>query len=118
VLGQVFELRDASFLWIDTLAEPDRLFALGFEIPLLGSYFNLLPVLMAASTLMMIGMSSTPAAETENKKKQIWPLLLMTLVFFVLFYPFPAGMVLYWTMANVLHLIQQWVVGQSTRSKV
>jgi YidC/Oxa1 family membrane protein insertase len=118
VLGQVFELRDASFLWIDTLAEPDRLFALGFEIPLLGSYFNLLPVLMAASTLLMIGMSSTPAAETENKKKQIWPLLFMTLGFFVLFYPFPAGMVLYWTMANVLHLIQQWVVGHITKSKV
>lgn len=118
VLGQVFELRDASFLWIDTLAEPDRLFALGFEIPLLGSYFNLLPVLMAVSTLLMIGMSSTPAADTENKKKQVWPLLLMTLGFFVLFYPFPAGMVLYWTVANVLHLIQQWVVGVSTRSKV
>jgi len=118
VLGQVFELRDASFLWIDTLAEPDRLFALGFEIPLLGSYFNLLPVLMAVSTLLMIGMSSTPAAEAENKNKQIWPLLLMTLVFFFLFYPFPAGMVLYWTMANLLHLIQQWVVGQSTKNKV
>ncbi len=118
VLGQVFELRDASFLWIDTLAEPDRLFALGFEIPLLGSYFNLLPVLMAVSTLLMIGMSSTPAAENENKKKKIWPLLLMTLVFFVLFYPFPAGMVLYWTMANILHLIQQWVVGQSSERKV
>jgi YidC/Oxa1 family membrane protein insertase len=118
VLGQVFELRDASFLWIDTLAEPDRLFALGYEIPLLGGYFNLLPVLMAASTLLMIGMSSTPASEVENKKRQRWPLLLMTFGFFVLFYPFPAGMVLYWTMANLLHLIQQWVVGLSTKSKV
>jgi len=118
VLGQVFELRDASFLWIDTLAEPDRLFALGFEIPLLGSYFNLLPVLMAASTLLMIGMSSSPTSDGDIKKRQRWPLLLMTFGFFVLFYPFPAGMVLYWTMANVLHLVQQWVVGLSTKSKV
>lgn len=116
VLGQVFELRDASFLWIDTLAEPDRLFALGFEIPLLGAYFNSLPVLMAASTLLMIGMSSSPATGGDSKKRQTWPLLLMTLGFFVLFYPFPAGMVLYWTMANVLHLIQQWLVGLQSKS--
>ena len=118
VLGQVFELRDASFLWIDTLAEPDRLFALGFEIPLLGGYFNLLPVLMAVSTLLMIGMSSSPTSDGDIKKRQSWPLLLMTLGFFVLFYPFPAGMVLYWTMANVLHLVQQWVVGLPTKNKV
>jgi YidC/Oxa1 family membrane protein insertase len=110
VLGQVFELRDASFLWIDTLAEPDRLFALGFEIPLLGAYFNLLPVLMAVSTFLTIGMSSSPKSDGDIKKRQPWGLLLMTFGFFVLFYPFPAGMVLYWTMANVLHLIQQWVV--------
>jgi len=68
--------------------------------------------------LLMIGMSSTPVSEVENKKRQTWPLLLMTFGFFVLFYPFPAGMVLYWTMANLLHLIQQWIVGLSSRVKV
>jgi len=118
VLGQVFELRNAQFLWMDTLAEPDRLFALGFEVPLLGSYFNLLPVLMALSTLLMIGMSSSPTSDVDNKKRKAWPLLLMTFGFFVLFYPFPAGMVLYWTMANVLHLMQQWFVGLSSKDKV
>jgi YidC/Oxa1 family membrane protein insertase len=115
VLGQVFEFRDASFLWIDTLAEPDKLFSLGFEIPLLGAYFNLLPVLMAVSTLLMIGMSSPPSADGETRKRKPWGLLLMTFGFFILFYPFPSGMVLYWTMANVLHLVQQWVVGLSVK---
>lgn len=33
VLGQAYELRDAGFLWIDTLAEPDRLFSLGVDLP-------------------------------------------------------------------------------------
>ena len=115
VLGQVFEFRDASFLWIDTLAEPDKLFSLGFEIPLLGAYFNLLPVLMAVSTLLMISMSSPPMADGETRKRKPWGLLLMTFGFFILFYPFPSGMVLYWTMANVLHLVQQWVVGLSVK---
>jgi YidC/Oxa1 family membrane protein insertase len=118
VLGQVFELRDASFLWIATLAEPDRLFALGFDIPILGGYFNLLPVLMAVSTLAAIGMSSPPAEDAGAKKRRTMMLVLMALGFFVLFYPFPAGMVLYWTMANVLHTMQQGVVGLSSKSRV
>ena len=117
VLGQVFELRDASFLWIATLAEPDRLFALGFDIPVLGSYFNLLPVLMAISTLLAIGLSSPPAEDAKGKGRRTWMLVLMAFAFFVLFYPFPAGMVLYWTMANVLHIMQQGVVGLSSKSK-
>ena len=41
LLGQTFELKEASFLWIDSLAEPDKLFSLGREIPFFGSYFNL-----------------------------------------------------------------------------
>ena len=117
VLGQVFELRDASFLWIATLAEPDRLFALGFDIPVLGGYFNLLPVLMAVSTLAAIGLSSPPAKEGGGKRRRTWMLVLMAFVFFVLFYPFPAGMVLYWTMANVLHMMQQGVVGLTSKIK-
>jgi len=114
VLGQTFELRDASFLWISTLAESDRLFSLGFEIPLLGSYFNLLPVLMLASTLLMICTASISNSAADAIKKNNWPILLMTVGFFVLFYPFPASMVLYWTMANVLHLLQQWFVKKTS----
>jgi len=117
VLGQVVEFRNASFLWIDSLAEPDRMFAIGIELPILGGYFNLLPVLMAVSTFLMIGMSSGAGHDRKAKKRQIWMLLLMAIGFFVLFYPFPSGMVLYWTMANVLHLLQHWIVGIATKGE-
>lgn len=117
VLGQVFELRDASFLWISTLAEPDMLFALGFDVPVLGGYFNLLPVLMAVSTLAAIGLSSPPAEDAGGERRRTWMLVLMAFAFFVLFYPFPSGLVLYWTMANLLHIMQQGVVGLSSKSK-
>ena len=50
VLGRAFELRSASFLWIETLAEPDRLFSMGMNLPFFGEYFNVLPVLMAITT--------------------------------------------------------------------
>lgn len=106
VLGQVFEFRDASFLWMQSLAEPDRLFAFGVNLPFFGAWFNLLPVLMAITTLASIKLSPAPAASAAEKRRQNLFLLLMAVVFFLLFYPFPSGMVLYWIMANLLYIAQ------------
>ncbi len=113
VLGQAFELREASFLWIDTLAEPDRLFSFGLELPLFGTYFNLLPVLLAATTLMTLKLSPAPAADDAAQRRQNIFLVIMALGFFMVFYPFPAGMVLYWTAANVLHIAQSRLASSS-----
>ena len=110
VLGTAYELRDAGFLWMQTLAEPDRLFSFGVELPLLGAYFNLLPFLMAFTTLLTIRLSPAPAADEGARRRQNFIQVLMAIGFLLLFYPFPAGMVLYWTMANVLHLLQQLLV--------
>jgi len=110
VLGQSYELRDAKFLWIATLAEPDRLFSFGFDLPMIGSYFNLLPFLMAFTTLLTIKLSPAPAADESSQRRNMFFQALMAIGFLLLFYPFPAGMVLYWTMANLLHLLQQFVV--------
>src|SRR5699024_7412429 len=101
VLGQVFEFRDASFLWIESLAEPDRLFAFGFDLPFFGAWFNLLPVLMALTTLVTIKLAPAPAASAAERRRQNLFLGLMAVAFFLLFYPFPSGMVLYWTLANL-----------------
>jgi len=105
LLGQAFDLRSASFLWMDSLAEPDQLFSLGYDLPFFGTYFNLLPVLMAITTMFSIKLSPAPAADPKETGKQNFMLLLMTLGFFLLFYSFPSGMVLYWTMANLLHFV-------------
>lgn len=109
VLGSAYELRDAPFLWINTLSGPDKLFPLGFSVPVLGDYFNLLPVLMAISTVLTMKYSPAPAADAAAKKRQNYFLLIMAVGFLILFYPFPAGMVLYWTVANLLHLAQQGI---------
>lgn len=110
VLGTAFELRNAGFLWINTLAEPDKLFSFGFDIPLLGSYFNLLPVLMSLFTLLSFRLAPSPSAEDKGKGFQNLSLIAMTLVFFFLFYSFPSGLVLYWTFANIFHIIQQKIM--------
>ena len=104
LLGQTFELKEASFLWIESLAAPDKFFSLGRELPFFGSYFNLLPVLMSLTNLLSIKISSVSSTEGKTPFGQNVSLGLMTLGFFLLFYSFPSGMVLYWTMANILHL--------------
>ncbi|QOC23741.1 YidC/Oxa1 family insertase periplasmic-domain containing protein [Wenzhouxiangella sp. AB-CW3] len=113
VLGQAFELREAPFLWIETLAEPDRLFSMGLSLPFFGQYFNLLPVLLAITTLMTLKLSPAPAADATAQRRQNIFLVIMALGFFLIFYPFPAGMVLYWTAANILHIAQSRLTSSS-----
>jgi YidC/Oxa1 family membrane protein insertase len=105
VLGRTFALRDAQFLWIDSLGAPDRLFAFGADLPFFGAYFNALPVLMAAVTFLSIHVSAGRSKDAKTSIGQKLGLVTMTLGFFVLFYDFPSGMVLYWTAANLLHLL-------------
>lgn len=107
LLGQTFELREASFLWMKTLAEPDQLFALGVDLPLFGAYFNLLPVLMSLTTLLSIKLNPAPVTDAKSALRQSLSTGLMGLGFFLLFYSFPSGMVLYWTVANILQVVHQ-----------
>lgn len=110
LLGQAFELRGASFLWIRDLAEPDRLFPLGIEIPLLGSYFNLLPILMAGTQVLVTQLSPAPASDEAASASQKRMMFFLAAVFLVLFYSFPAGLVLYWMTSNLGQLGQQWLL--------
>lgn len=112
LLGQMFELRNEPFLWMNTLAEPDQLFSFGVELPFFGAYFNLLPALMALTTIASIRLSPAPAADAKSSVRQSIMLTLMTLSFFLIFYSFPSGMVLYWTMANLLHLLHGLTFGR------
>jgi YidC/Oxa1 family membrane protein insertase len=114
LLGQSFALRGASFLWIDDLAEPDRLLHLGVNLPFFGEYFNILPFLMAATQVFVSNFSSSSQADPKEKAKQMWFMVVLAVVFLVLFYSFPAGLVMYWMTSNLAQLLQQRLVGRST----
>ncbi len=106
-LGEMPQLDGAGFLWIDNLAYPDAIANLSFGIPMLGSTLNLLPIVMTVVTLVAtiyFRNAWAPAAELRRQKRNLY---LMAAVFFILFYPFPSSMVLYWTIANTLQLFQQ-----------
>jgi membrane protein insertase Oxa1/YidC/SpoIIIJ len=102
-------VRGVSFLWIRDLSYPDSIAILPFVLPLLGAGVNLLPILMTlisvAASLTQPAGSMTPNLITRQRRN----LLLMATGFFLLFYPFPASMVLYWTTSNTLQLVEQTI---------
>ncbi len=105
-LGESFLLHQAGFLWIEDLAKPDRLAALPLALPFFGAHVNLLPCLMTGLTLLASWLQRDPASPEALQRAQRLRLYLMAAAFFVLFYTFPAGMVLYWTTNNLLHLLK------------
>lgn len=92
VLFESVELRHAPWiLWIQDLSVKDPLF--------------ILPVLMGASMFFQQKLNPTPPDPTQAKVMQMLPILF---TFFFMF--FPAGLVLYWTVNNVLSIAQQWYI--------
>lgn len=106
VLGENVALNQASFLWIADLAKPDRWLALPIVLPFFGGYLNLLPILMTGVTVLTSWVQTDPSLTPDLLRKQQTRLIMMAGAFFLLFYTFPAGMVLYWTTNNVLHLLK------------
>jgi YidC/Oxa1 family membrane protein insertase len=103
VFRSTIELRHAPFiLWITDLSSPDQLFKLPFSIPFYGEYFNLLPLLMVAAQIFMQKMSGQ--TQTAQQKQMAY---IMPIMFFFLFNNFPSGLVLYYTLFNILTIVQQ-----------
>lgn len=106
VLGSNEEFIDASFLWIDSLSEPDKLFNFGQNIPLLGEYFNLLPFLMSGVSLIPV-IKPVNSKSIKMSKNNSLLFGVVTIIFFFLFYSFPSGMILYWTCATAFQVFGQ-----------
>ncbi|EFL91640.1 putative inner membrane protein [Candidatus Regiella insecticola LSR1] len=107
VLSEMDLIAGHPFLWIEDLAYPDAIYHLGFHIPLLGASINLLPILMTLLTILAAVIHQNKIISTKELRKQKLNLYFMAEGFFLLFYPFPSTMVLYWIFANIWQLIQQ-----------
>ncbi|MDR3143778.1 MAG: membrane protein insertase YidC [Puniceicoccales bacterium] len=97
MLRTATDLRFAEFLWIRDLSRPDTLVHLG-RFPL-----NLLPWLMSLSTFWQMRMSLAPTLDPMQRRLFQW----MPLLFLFFCYNLPAGLILYWTVQNILSIIQQ-----------
>jgi len=98
VFRSTIELRGAPFmLWITDLSAPDTLIEIG------GFPINVLPLLMAVS--MFIQQKMTPTAAGAGQQKQM--MYFMNIFFIFIFYRLPSGLNLYYTLFNVLTILQQ-----------
>lgn len=107
VLGEFDKIAGHSFMWVSDLAYPDAVFDFGIYIPSLGNSINLLPILMALLWVFAALIHQNKIVSSKELRKQKVNLYFIALLFLLLFYPFPAAMVLYWTFANIWQLIQQ-----------
>ncbi|MFH1777718.1 MAG: membrane protein insertase YidC [Candidatus Omnitrophota bacterium] len=97
VLLRTVALRGAHFLWIKDLSGPDAAFKLSPQLPFLGDSINILPIIMAALTFIQQKTSTQNTAGTEEQRQQQKMMsMMMPILFGVLFYNFPSGLVLYW----------------------
>ena len=92
VLLSSVEMRNAPWIgWIRDLSSPDPFF--------------ILPVVMTLTTLLQTALNPQPPDPLQAKL--MW---FMPLAFSVMFFFFPAGLVLYWITNNVLSIAQQWMI--------
>ena len=103
VLLASVELRHAPFmLWIDDLSRPDTLFGVWFGMPV-----GLLPILMGATMIIQTRLNPVPPDPIQAKVMKIMPI-----AFSIFFFFFPAGLVLYWLVNNILSIAQQWHINR------
>jgi YidC/Oxa1 family membrane protein insertase len=106
MLAENIHLLNTGFLWITDLSRPDDLFRLPFTLPFFGNELNALPFLMTGLSVAASSLHKPPVSDAGLRKKQLRNLLLLAVAFFVLFYTFPAGMVLYWTTTNLISVVK------------
>lgn len=94
VLQSSVEIRNAPWIgWIHDLSVPDPFF--------------ILPLLMTLSSLLQTALN--PAPPDPMQAKMMW---IMPLMFSVMFFFFPSGLVLYWLTNNILSIAQQWIINK------
>lgn len=105
VMMRSVALKGANFLWIKDLSEPDKL-TLPFTLPVLGNHINILPILMAILMFLQQKMSNVKTGSESNQQQKMMTII-FPLVFGVIFYNMPSGLVLYWFINSLLMLVNQ-----------
>ncbi|MFN7924112.1 MAG: membrane protein insertase YidC [Bryobacteraceae bacterium] len=101
VLTSAIELRGASWLWVKDLSRPDNAF----------DPIRILPLLMVGTQVITTKMM--PAAGPDAAQQQRI-MMMSSLIFIVMFWASPSGVMLYWVTTNLVGILQQWVFNKFT----
>ena len=97
MLGQAVELRNAKFLWVKDLSQPDTV----AHLPLLGWPINIIPICMAATQIWLMAMTPKTGDPTQRRVMMFTPL-----IFLFICYNFAAALALYYTAQNLFSILQ------------
>ena len=95
-LGHSIELRGASFLWLSDLTLDDPIYVL--------------PFLVGVTMILQQKVSGQMATQTSGQQKMMMWMMPVVLTFIST--KWPAGLLLYWVVTNILSMIQQKVVNR------
>ena len=118
LFNNYFEFRGAMFIpgWIPDLSVGDSVYTLNFNLPLLGNQIRILPVIYLISQLVYGKFSSATTAGANATQMKIM-MYAMPICFFFVFYSAPSGLLIYWTISNVLTLVQQIFLNKIKNAK-
>jgi YidC/Oxa1 family membrane protein insertase len=97
MLAQAVELRNARFLWVQDLSQPDTV----AHLPVLGWPINIIPLLMAATQVWLMAMTPKTGDPTQRRIMMFTPL-----IFLFFCYNFAAALALYYTAQNLFSILQ------------
>jgi YidC/Oxa1 family membrane protein insertase len=97
MLAQAVELRNARFLWVHDLSQPDTV----AHLPVLGWPINIIPLLMAATQIWLMAMTPKTGDPTQRRIMMFTPL-----IFLFFCYNFAAALALYYTAQNLFSILQ------------
>ncbi len=116
MLQSASELRGQPFLWVGDLSKPDTLFSIPIPMHFLGHadvFFpvNPMPLLMGASMLWQSHLTpASPGMDPAQQKMMRY----MPLFILVFLYNFSSGLALYWTVSNLLGIVQTKMIRAQT----
>ncbi len=97
IRAYIIRFDDASFLWVENLAQPDIYLLIGYTIS------------MVAFQKMTQKMNPTAQVNPQQAQQQQMMTWMMPLMFFFLFQSFPAAFILYWLGTNLVYFaLQYW----------
>jgi len=112
--------KGADFLWIKDLSEPDRLFILNQNFPVIGNEVNLLPVIILILMVLQQKMTSKNMVATDPNQlaQQKMMTFMMPAVLLLVFYKIASGLTLYLVVFYVMSSFTQWRVSRITSKNV
>lgn len=110
--SDTIDLWKSPFLWIQDLSEPDTIWTSPAFLGFSGFNLNILPLIMVGTQIVQTLM--TQVSSDPNQKTMMYVMPVIMLFFF---WSMPSGVTLYWTIQNILSILQQWYTNKFSGSK-